>query len=280
LTLVNVVVLSLVESNCSDSGPRTQVLHLIDELKRLGADVRTAEASTPREIDPVVEDAAESGTRIVLAADTDEQVNAVVARMVRRLAPAPGERGDDLPAGRTVPDLPPLALLPLGTAPGLVERFGLPSEPAEVARAAVEGEVLRTDLMRHDGGGVAVDGVRLGGGDRPWRGVVNLDDAVLTDGTEQILACVVANADGYAAADDMVLAEPDPADGRIDVAVAIPVLVGRWRKRVRIEVRRARGRAVAVHPNDGVTFVSDGLVDELKRKRTWWVEPGAAGWAR
>lgn len=274
---MNVVVLSLVESNCADAGPRTQVLHLVDELKRLGAEVRTAEASTPREVDPVVEDA---DARIVLAADTDEQINAVVARMVRRLAPPPSERPDGLPSGRTVPDLPPLAVLPLGTVPGLVERFDLPVKPVDVARAAVEGTVLRTDMMRHDGGGVCLDGARLGGGDRPWRGVVNLDDAVLTDGSEQILACVVANADGYAAADDMVLAEPDPGDGRIDVAVAIPMLVGRFRRKVRIEVRRARGRAVAVHPNDGVTFVSDGLVDELKRKRTWWVEPGAAGWMR
>jgi hypothetical protein len=274
---VNVVVLTLVESNCSDSGPRTQTLHLIDELRRLGADVRTVAASTPQEIDPALED---PEARIVLAADTDEQVNAVVARMVRRLAPAPSARPEDLPAGRTIPDLPPLAILPLGTSPGLVERFDLPSKPEDVAEAAVNGTVLRTDLMRHDGGGVCVDGVRLGGGDRPWRGVVNLDDMVLTDGTEQILACVVANADGYAAADDMVLAEPDPADGRIDVAVAIPILVGRLRKRVRIEVRRARGRAVAVAPNDGVTFISDGLVDELGRKRTWWVEPGAAGWMR
>jgi len=274
---VNVVVLTLVESNCADSGPRTQTLHLIDELKRLGAEVRTVAASTPREIDPALED---PEARIVLAADTDEQVNAVVARMVRRLAPAPSARPDDLPAGRTIPDLPPLAILPLGTSPGLVERFDLPSKPEDVAGAAVNGTVLRTDLMRHDGGGVCLDGVRLGGGDRPWRGVVNLDDMVLTDGTEQILACVVANADGYAAADDMVLAEPDPTDGRIDVAVAIPILVGRLRKRVRIEVRRARGRAVAVAPNDGVTFISDGLVDELGRKRTWWVEPGAAGWMR
>lgn len=274
---MNVVVLTLVESNCSNPGPRTQTLHLIDELKRLGADVRTAEAATPQEIDPAVED---PDARVVLAADTDEQVNAVVARMVRRFAPAPSARPDDLPEGRTIPDLPPLAILPLGTAPGLVERFDLPSTPEDVAEAVVNGTVLRTDLLRHDGGGVCVDGVRLGGGDRPWRGVVNLDDMVLTDGTEQILACVVANADGYAAADDMVLAEPDPADGRIDVAVAIPILVGRLRKRVRIEVRRARGRAVAVDPSDGVTFVSDGLVDELGRKRTWWVEPGAAGWVR
>lgn len=274
---MNVVVLTLVEANCSDTGPRTQTLHLIDELKRLGADVRTMEASTRAEIDPVMDD---PEARIVLAADTDEQVNAVVARMVRRLAPAPSDRGGDLPSGRTIPDLPPLALLPLGTVPGLVERFGLPVRPGEVARAAVEGTVFRTDVLRHDGGGVCLDGVRLGGGDRPWRGVVNLDDAVLADGSEQILACVVANADGYAGADDMVFVEPDPADGRVDVAVAVPVMVGRLRRRVRIEVRRARGRAVAVHPNDSVTFISDGLVDELGRKRTWWVEPGAAGWMR
>jgi hypothetical protein len=162
--------------------------------------------------------------------------------------------------------------------PGIVARLGLPEKPAEVAAAVAEGVVKRTDLLRHDGGGVAVDGVRLGGGDRPWRGVVNLDDVVLADGSEQILACVVANADGYAAADDMVLAEPDPADGKIDVAVAVPVTVGRLRKRLRIEVRRARGRAVAVHPEDTVTFIQDGLVSELGRKRTWWIEPGAAGW--
>ncbi|GAB3647726.1 hypothetical protein GCM10028833_12030 [Glycomyces tarimensis] len=269
--------LTLVETNCSNTGPRTQTLHLIDELKGRGAEIRTVEASTPGQVDPVFDD---PDARIVLAADTDEQVNAVVARAVRRLAPAPSERPDGLPEGRTIPDLPPLAILPQGTAPGLVARLGLPTGPADVAEAVMGGTVLRTDLMRHDGGGVGLDGVRLGGGDRPWRGVVNLDDAVLADGSEQILACVVANADGYAAADDMVLVEPDPADGKIDVAVAVPVTVGRLRKRVRIEVRRARGRAVAVHPEDGVTFVSDGLVDELRRKRTWWVEPGAAGWLR
>ncbi len=269
--------LTPVESGCSNTGPRTQALHLVDELRRLGAEVRTVEAASPREIDPVVE---QTGARIVLAADNDEQINAVVARMVRRLAPAPSERPDDLPVGRTVPDLPPLAVLPLGSVPGIVERLGLPQRPAEVAEAAVNGTVLRTDMMRHDGGGVCVDGVRIGGGDRPWRGVVNLDDAVLADGTERILACAVANADGYAAADDLVLAEPDPADGRIDVAVAVPVVTGRFRRKVRIEVRRARGRAVAVHPEDSATFISDGLVDELKRKRTWWVEPGAAGWRR
>jgi hypothetical protein len=272
---VNVVVLTLVESDCSNPGPRTQALHRADELKSRGAAVRTAEARTPEDIDAVVADPEE---RIVLAADTDEQVNAVVARLTRLALPAPSKRPEGLPDGRTIPDLPPLAVLPLSGTPGIVVRLGLPEKPADVAEAVVSGEVRRTDLMRHDGGGVAIDGVRLGGGDRPWRGVVNLDDVVLADGSEQILACVVANADGYAAADDMVLAEPDPADGKIDVAVAVPVTVGRFRKRLRIEVRRAKGRAVAVHPAGSVTYIQDGLAGELGRKRTWWVEPGAAGW--
>lgn len=272
---MNVVVLTLVETNCANPGPRTQALHLADELRARGARVRTVEAAKAEEIDAVLEDPDE---RIVLAADTDEQVNAVIARFVRRAIPAPSKRPEGLPDARTIPDLPALAVLPLGAVPGIVARLGLPEKPGQVAEAVAGGVVKRTDVLRHDGGGVAVDGVRLGGGDRPWRGVVNLDDVVLADGSEQILACVVANADGYAAADDMVLAEPDPADGKIDVAVAVPVTVGRLRKRLRIEVRRARGRAVAVHPDDSVTFVQDGLVGELGRKRTWWVEPGAAGW--
>ncbi|WP_030162063.1 hypothetical protein [Glycomyces sp. NRRL B-16210] len=272
---MNVVVLTLVETNCSNPGPRTQTLHLVDDLRARGAQVRTVEAAKPEEIDPVLED---PHARIVLAADTDEQVNAVLARLVRHAIPAPSKRPEGLPDGRTIPDLPALAVLPLGAVPGIVTRLELPEKPAEVAEAVAAGRVKRTDVLRHDGGGIAIDGVRLGGGDRPWRGVVNLDDVVLADGSEQILACVVANADGYAAADDMVLAEPDPADGKVDVAVAVPVTVGRLRKKLRIEVRRARGRAVAVHPDDSVTFVQDGLVGELKRKRTWWIEPGAAGW--
>ncbi|MEU5872350.1 diacylglycerol kinase family protein [Glycomyces sp. NPDC047369] len=272
---MNVVVLTLVESDCSNPGPRTQALHLADELKARGAAVRTVEARTPEDVDAVVADPDE---RIVLAADSDEQVNAVVARLTRLALPAPSKRPEGLPDGRTIPDLPALAVLPLGTVPGIVVRLGLPEKPADVAAAVASGTVKRTDLMRHDGGGVAVDGVRLGGGDRPWKGVVNLDDVVLADGSEQILACVVANADGYAAADDMVLAEPDPADGKIDVAVAVPVMAGRFRKRLRIEVRRAKGRAVAVHPADTVTYIQDGLAGQLARKRTWWIEPGAAGW--
>jgi hypothetical protein len=53
----------------------------------------------------------------------------------------------------------------------------------------------------------------------------------------------------------------------------------RFRKpRVRIEVRRARGRAVSVLPRDGeLQFLDDGVGGSMSRKRSWWTEPGA--WA-
>jgi hypothetical protein len=48
--------------------------------------------------------------------------------------------------------------------------------------------------------------------------------------------------------------------------------------RVRLEVRRARGRAVSVLPRDGeLPFLDDGVAGSMNRKRSWWTEPGA--WA-
>ncbi|QSB05295.1 hypothetical protein [Natronoglycomyces albus] len=279
---MEVTVLTLVEG-CSSGGPRTQVLTLVDELKARGVSADTVEASNESVIDEVVK----SGRAIVVAADTDAQLRAVVHRCVRILAPPPSKRPDDLPKDRTVPDLPPLGVLALGETPGLVGRLGLPSTPGEVAEAMVAGNVKRTDFFRHDGGGITLDGVRIGGGDYLWRGVVALDDAVLSDGSEQIITCVVANADGFAQANGMTLVEPSPTDGQMDVAVAVPVVVpARWgigklrfgRPRQRIEVRRARGRAVQVAPSDDTKLIEDGIVEDLKRKRSWWIERGAVGW--
>jgi len=104
---------------------------------------------------------------------------------------------------------------------------------------------------------------------------------VLTDGDEQVLACAVGNASGYAELDGLpLLSGADPASGQIEVAVAVPVvsrsLFGR--SKARVEVRRAYGRAAAVLPRDEqVPFVDDGVAGHLNRKRSWWIEPGA--WA-
>jgi hypothetical protein len=198
-----------------------------------------------------------------------------------------------------VPDLPAIGVLPLDPAgasldrlprdPGqrdLAAQLGLPREPAAVASAVLGGRVRRLDLLRNDGGSVTLDGALLGGADDsgrplPWRGRVEVDDAVLSDGGDALLACAVGNAGGYGMLDGLpLLPGADPANGVVEVAVAVPVVVRPFlrKPRVRVEVRRARGRAVAITPRDGaVPYLDDGVAGDLGRKRSWWIEPGA--WA-
>lgn len=284
--------------------PRVPVLACADALTAAGARVETVTARSDKDIDAVLArldgPARPDGliwpdedgkTRLVVAAASDAQLRAVVRRMVRRYAPPPSRRPADLAHNRTIPDLPPVGVLPLDPAGSparndLAAQLGLPREPAAVAAAVLAGRVRRLDLLRNDGGSVTLDGALLGGADeagRPlaWRGRVEVDDTVLSAGDDPLLACVIGNAGGYAVLEEVaLLAGPDPADGVVEAAVAVPVTArSRWgRKRVRLEVRRARGRAVAVSPRDGaIPIVDDGVTGELGRKRSWWIEPG--GWA-
>jgi len=316
----DVIVLSLAEGGGSAAGacgaacggcgsaeqevcdtPRVPVLKCADALTAAGARVETVTASSDAEIDAVIArfDAParpdglswpdqESKLRLVVATATDGQLRAVMRRLVRRYAPPPSKRPADLPENRTVPDLPPVAILPLDPANStdLAAQLGLPRDPAAVAAAVLGGTVRRLDLLRNDGGSVTVDGALVGGADDagkavPWRGRIEVDDAVLSDGTDQIIACAIGNAGAYAEFDGLpLLGEPDPTDGRVEVAVAVPVLVKQLFKkpRVRVEVRRARGRAVSVLPRDGeLQFLDDGVAGTMNRKRSWWTEPGA--WA-
>ncbi len=282
-------------------GPRVPVLACAEALTNAGAQVELVTAGSDQEIDAVLArfdgaarsdglswPAAESNTRLVVAVATDGQLRAVLRRLVRRYAPPPSKRPADLAANRTVPDLPSLAILPLDPSNGtdLVAQLGLPRTPTEVAAAVIAGRVRRLDLLRNDGGSVTVDGALVGGSDHdgravPWRGRIEVDDAVLSDGADPILACAIGNAGAYAEFDGLqLLTDGDPTDGRVEVAVAVPVLVKRRfaGTRVRVEVRRARGRAVSVLPRDGeLPFLDDGVAGSMSRKRSWWTEPGA--WA-
>ncbi|HWG97767.1 MAG TPA: hypothetical protein VNV66_00200, partial [Pilimelia sp.] len=88
-------------------------------------------------------------TRLVVATAATGQLRAVLRRLVRRYAPPPSRRPDDLPARRTVPDLPPVGLLPLDPTTGagrtpaaeptadLAALLDLPRTPAEVAGAVL-----------------------------------------------------------------------------------------------------------------------------------------------
>jgi hypothetical protein len=283
------------------AAPRVPVLKCAEALTEAGARVETVVATSDKEIDAVISrldgDARKDGlnwpdadgkTRLVVAVATDGQLRAVMRRIVRRYAPPPSKRPGDLASDRTVPDLPPVAILPLdpGNSDDLAAQLGLPREPAAVAAAVMDGTIRRLDLLRNDGGSVTVDGALVGGSDEagravPWRGRVEVDDAVLSDGSDGIIACAIGNAGAYAEFDGLrLLADGDPTDGRVEVAVAVPVVVKqRFKKpRVRVEVRRARGRAVSVLPRDGeLQFLDDGVAGTLNRKRSWWTEPGA--WA-
>ncbi len=217
--------------------------------------------------------------RLVIAAETTGQLRHVVRRLVRRYAPPPSRRPADFPINRTIPDLPAIGVLPLAPL-----AFDLPSDPEVVAKAVLGSAITRLDLLRHDGGSVTIDGVLLGaagedGAPLAWRGRIDVDDAILSDGTEPIVAVSIANAGGTAELDGLPLViAPDPTDGLIDVAIAVPVshrpFLGK--PRLRYEVRRARGRAVSVTPRDpDLPFLDDGVAGVLTRKRSWWIEPSA-----
>ncbi|MFD6613068.1 diacylglycerol kinase family protein [Micromonospora chalcea] len=284
--------------------PRVPVLACADELTARGARVTTVTARSDAEIDEVLARLdgppradgltwpdPDGKTRLIVATASDGQLRAVLRRLVRRYAPPPSRRPADLAENRTVPDLPPVGVLPLdparsGTARDLAAQLGLPRDPAGVAAAVLDGTSRRLDLLRNDGGSVTLDGALLGAADdagRPlhWRARVEVDGTVLSDGSEPITACAIGNAGGYARLGEVdLLGGPDPADGRVTVGVAVPVVTrsALGRKKVRLEVRRARGRAVAVVPRDEkVPFLDDGVEGELSRKRSWWTEPGA--WA-
>jgi diacylglycerol kinase family enzyme len=274
------------------------VLACRDALAASGHEVEAITARSDKEIDAVIArldgperpdgltwPAADQSVVLVAAVETDSQLRHVIRRMVRRYAPAPSKRPADVADNRTMPDLPAIGILPLAPATDLADRLGLPRDGADVAKAIIGGQIRRVDLFRNDGGSITLHGALLGGVDAsgqagPWQGEVIVDNTVLTDGTEPVLACAVANANGYAHIDEIALApQADASSGQITVAVAVPLvrksLLGR--PRVRIEVRRASGRAVSVQSRGDLPFVDDGVAGVLTRKRSWWIEPGAWG---
>ncbi len=268
-----VIVLSL-EEGC----PRAPVLACRDALAAEGASVETAQAGSDADLDAVIAELdgparadgltwpSADGPRLIVAASTVGQVRAVLRRMVRRYAPTPSRRPDDLVPDRTVPDLPPIGLLPLYG----VDLFGV--NPADVVKSVLYGTPARLDLLRTDAGSVTVDGA-LVGGEAAFRARIEVDDAVLATPDERVAACVVGNGTGYSTVDGLpFVPDADPADGSVHVAVAVPVRV---RRETRVEVRRARGRAVSVSPVDEVPFLDDGVAGRLARKRSWWIERGS-----
>lgn len=271
---------------CATRPARVPVLACSDALTAGGAAVEVVTACSDAEIDAALKPVRADGAALIVAAADDAQLRAVLRRLVRAYAPPPSKRPAGMPGDRTVPDLPPLAVLPLTPGiPGIVTDLGLPTEPAAVAAAVLGGRTRRLDLLRHDGGSVTSRSAVLGAANDAgtavsWRGRVEVDDVVLTDGDEPVLACVVANSGAVTVGGVPLTGDVAADDGRITVGVAVPRQVRRFLRRsdLQVEVRRATGRAVAVTPRaDAVPIVDDGVAAELTRKRSWWVERGV--WA-
>lgn len=270
---------------------RVPVRAFADALRAHGVDVGLADADSDAEIDTVLHgitttDGASPSTvekRLVIAG-SDGVVRAVVRRMVRQALAQPRHRPTDLPPNRTIGDLPAIGLLPLpADGPSLTSALSLPTTAQQLADAMLSGATQRLDLLRNDAGSVTLHGALLGGANEhgrsvPWRGTINVDDAVLTDGTDHVLACAIGNAAGYASIAGLPLLDVvDASDGQLQVGIAIA-------RQQTVEVRRARGRAVTVHAHAAsdtnsaeLPFTDDGVDGVLRRRKTWWVEPGA--WA-
>lgn len=285
-----VVILTLHDPQRARAAARVPVLACADALKAGGAAVDVVTATNDSEIDAALQalfgpaEPVEDGqARLVVAAATDAELRGVVRRLVRRLSPPPSKRPADMPDDRTVADLPPLAVLPLmPSVPALVRTLDLPTSPEGVAAAVLTGRERRIDLLRTDAGSVTLHGVLLGGPPFtvPFKGRVACDDAVLSEGDEPLLACAITNA-GRSDVDGLPLvAGAAIDDGLVEVAIAVPVLQRRLLRpaSVRVEVRRARGRAMSITPHgEEVPMSDDGVTAALTRKRSWWTERGA--WA-
>jgi hypothetical protein len=272
---------------CAAEPARVPVLACADALRDGGASVELLTAGDEAAIDAAIKPVEAGDAKLVVAAATDAELRAVVRRLVRRCAPPPSKRPAELPPNRTVFDLPPLGVLALLPAvPDLVRRLRLPRQPRDVAAATLAGSQRRLDLLRTDAGSVTLGGVLLGGIREDgrlasWRGRIEVDDAVLAEGTEPIVACSIRTVGASDVGGLPLVVDADPTDGWVQVAVAVPIMRRRLLREasVRFEVRRARGRVVSVTPQAAcdVRYIDDGVSGVLSRKRAWWMEPAA--WA-
>ena len=182
----------------------------------------------------------------------------VVRRLVRRYAPPPSKRPAELPADRTMFDLPPLAVLPLdagGARAGPYPRPCRPS-PARSPRPSLDRPratprpAPHRRWIRDAARGSARR--RRGRPGRSWRPGRGATTPYCPKGTNRCSPAPSANA-GHSDVDGLPLVVDAAADdGLVEVAVAVPVLRRRLLRSAspQVEVRRARGRAMSVTPHE------------------------------
>jgi diacylglycerol kinase family enzyme len=261
------------------------------EVLRAGADVAVAATGDAAELDAAVASAA--GRRVVVLGG-DGSVHAAVGALDR--------------AGRLDP-AEPLGIVPRGTGNDLARSLGLSLDPAEAAATVLTGVARPLDLLRDAEGGVVVNAVHVGIGavataqaarfkdalgtaafplGAAIAGVTNggsalrveVDGAVVTDGSTEVLMVGVCNAPTIAGGTPLAPgAVPD--DGLVDVVVstatgpvaraafAAALLAGSHGKRPDVSVVRGRGVSVSGPPFEAV---ADGDLQPAAGERSWQVE--------
>jgi YegS/Rv2252/BmrU family lipid kinase len=285
----------LVVTNASAGSADEERVEAALAVLREGADVRVESCSGPDDLADLL--GGRDGRTPVFAGGDGSVHTAVTALRAR------GELSADLPIG----------LLPMGTGNDLARTLGIPLDPADAARALLDGRVRPLDLAVDDVGGVvvnavhlgigaeaaekagalkdklgkaayAVGGVLAGAGATGWQLRVEVDGVpVHTD--EPALMVAVTNGRTIGGGAELAPAAV-PDDGLLDVIVATStgplarlgfgVAMREGEHVERDDVLALQGRIVTV-TGDAFPVNADGELDGPVTSRTWTIEPAA--WA-
>ncbi|HET9649805.1 MAG TPA: diacylglycerol kinase family protein [Microlunatus sp.] len=279
----------LLISNPAAGGTKAEDLRAAVDVLRSGAEVETATADGPDDVDRLLDRRA--GRRVVIAGG-DGSLHLTLARLFAR-----GELADT-----------PLGLIPLGTGNDFARGAGVPLDAVPAARLVLDGMDRPVDLIVDDVGGIVINNVhvglsseasrhgarwkeRIGRAGYPlgvlqaafqaaFRVVVEVDGELAADADRPVLEVSVGN--GATVGGGLPLnPDADPTDGTMDVIVSRAagpfsrVTYGfdvvRARHPERPDVDRYAAAEVTVS-GDPFHICGDGEIDGPTRSRTWRIE--------
>jgi YegS/Rv2252/BmrU family lipid kinase len=283
----------LVITNASAGSAHEEAVDAAVSTLRARAQVDVVATSSPDDCETAV--ARRNGRRVVVCGG-DGSLHVIVSALHRA-----GELRD------------PIGLVPLGTGNDLARALGVPLDPAEAARAVLEGEPRQLDLLVDDDGGVVVNAVHLGVGaeaaraaaalkprlgrlayvvgsvragasSQGWRVAVTVDERTLVNGETPVLQVGIGLGRSVGGGSPLT---PHSVldDGLADVVVSAAVgPVARLAYGLRLrrgshlqrpDVLTGRGKEV-VAAGEPFHYNADGEVRGPVERRVWTINPD--GW--
>lgn len=282
-----VLLITNAEAGSSDDATLERALAVL----RAATDVEVARTSNPGELDGVLH---RRGGRRIVVAGGDGSIHAVVAALHRR---------NEL-AATTV------ALVPTGTGNDYARGLGIPLEPEDAARLAVEGPVRALDLIVNCVGEVVVNAVHVGIGAEAgraasrWKKVlgkigypigaviagfktgglrlhVEADGAVVADFSRPIIQVAISNGSHVGGGTELA---PDatPEDGKADLLISFATSpwaklgyllhLSRGEHQERNDVLTRRAAEIKITGQDFYCN-ADGEIYGPETDHAWHVEP-------